>query len=75
MSHIRVEAWRTAGQVIAKRFVTLYRRGCQNPERVIWGAPFALGIRKILREIGPGEIEEILFVLEDPTFFSSGCHY
>jgi len=75
MSHICVEAWGTAGQVIANRLLTLYRCECQNPERVIWRAPFALGIRKILREIGTGEIEEILFALEDPTFFSPGCHY
>src|SRR5579864_664800 len=49
MSRVRVEAWGTAGQMIANRLLTLYRCECQNSERVIWRTPFALGIRKILR--------------------------
>ena len=74
MSHIRVEAWRTARQMVTYRFVGVRRPACQNPERIIRRAAFTLGIRKSLREIGTGKLKEILFSPEHSTFFSVGYH-
>jgi len=74
MSHIRVETWRTARQVVGYRWVALRRLLRQNPEHFIRRAAFTLGIRETLREIGSAKIEEILFSLEDSAFFDSRCH-
>ena len=74
MSPIRVEAWRTARQMITYRFVALRRSACQNSQRIIQRAAFTLRIRKSVREIDTGKLKEVLFSLENSTFRRAGCH-
>ncbi len=75
MAHVFVETRRTACQMIANGFAALYRLGRLNLEDVTRRTPFALRVGESLGEIGAGEIEELMFALEDPTFFSPSRHY